>query len=453
MHARGVQASQARDASQIIKIRGQNLPPTLLHFLQTALLLLSKPITCLKKRLCVCFSARKGCKIVSFSNNKMHGRKRQTQPPSPEQTAATQAKLETYKKLAQTAIQQRLANACSPEVFELNGKLCAANPDVYSLWNHRREMLMQFETDKDTIALKALVGGELTVSAAAIQKNPKSYPAWQHRQWVVTRYHVSGVPVSQEGEGAQASSKGQVVDVSAELGLCGKLLDADERNFHCWNYRMWLTRSTSVPVEQELEYTTQRIHKNFSNYSAWHQRSHLLLSMHGASSDALLPLSTLRPELDLIRQAVYTEPDDQSPWFYRRWVVAQAWTWVGQGSHAEACQAIRLLLDDLDPIRELCALEPSAKWPLMAVAEALALLQSTEARSLASGSAFEEQITISVAEKAGMLGTQDEDKDGDPLHATWRVGRLYDALRDLDPRHAAYYDHMLAKVQATQGTG
>lgn len=29
----------------------------------------------------------------------------------------------------------------TPEAFKLNSKMLAANPDFYSMWNHRREML------------------------------------------------------------------------------------------------------------------------------------------------------------------------------------------------------------------------------------------------------------------------------------------------------------------------
>lgn len=56
------------------------------------------------------------------------------------------------------------------------------------------------------------------MTQAAIGRNSKSYPAWAHRAWVVERYLPR-------------------VDVAGELALCGQLLDADERNFHCWNYR------------------------------------------------------------------------------------------------------------------------------------------------------------------------------------------------------------------------
>ena len=89
--------------------------------------------------------------------------------------------------------------------------------------------------------------------------------------------------------------------LTMELGLCSKMLSMDERNFHCWNYRLWVIETLldelakrvkinspeTTPediwnnyqkkvVEDETKYAFSLINKNFSNYSAWHFRSKLL---------------------------------------------------------------------------------------------------------------------------------------------------------------------------------
>ena len=52
-----------------------------------------------------------------------------------------------------------------------------------------------------------------------LMKNPKSYPAWFHRKWCVTKFSA---------------------DVDKEVELTSEFLGLDERNFHCWNYRRYL---------------------------------------------------------------------------------------------------------------------------------------------------------------------------------------------------------------------
>ena len=79
-------------------------------------------------------------------------------------------------------------------------------------------------------------------------RNPKSYPSWYQRQWIVLHY----------------SSQ---VDLHQELALCHQLLELDERNFHCWNYRRFVARIADVSHEQELAFTMLKIEQNFSNYS------------------------------------------------------------------------------------------------------------------------------------------------------------------------------------------
>lgn len=48
-----------------------------------------------------------------------------------------------------------------------------------------------------------------------------------------------------------------------------------------WDYRRYVLASLPVkrPESDELAYTTRKIEANFSNFSAWHQRSKVYMSM------------------------------------------------------------------------------------------------------------------------------------------------------------------------------
>ena len=56
---------------------------------------------------------------------------------------------------------------------------------------------------------------------------------------------------------------------------------------HGWRYRRFVTANLQRVDEEELAFTEQKINENFSNYSAWHQRSLLLLRMHKDDPAAL----------------------------------------------------------------------------------------------------------------------------------------------------------------------
>lgn len=51
---------------------------------------------------------------------------------------------------------------------------------------------------------------------SALRQNFKSYGAWHHRKWILSKGHSS---------------------IDNELHLLDKFQKADSRNFHAWNYR------------------------------------------------------------------------------------------------------------------------------------------------------------------------------------------------------------------------
>lgn len=131
---------------------------------------------------------------------------------------------------------------------------------------------------------------ELALTERCLRENPKSYSSWDYRCWIIDKLPES--------------------DWKSELSFCAKCLDLDERNcklifflifqylipdfitrclinliyliyclVHCWDYRQYLVKKTGISDAEELEFSTTKIFKNFSNYSSWHYRSKILSKM------------------------------------------------------------------------------------------------------------------------------------------------------------------------------
>ena len=109
------------------------------------------------------------------------------------------------------------------------------------------------------------------------------------------------------------------------------MLLMDERNFHCWNYRLMTSllylkeipqrldlqeAATKAEVEfltKECEMAEKLIKKNFSNYSAWHYRSKLLPELYTRLPNEgpyLMPLEKIKEDLALLKHAFFTDPKD-----------------------------------------------------------------------------------------------------------------------------------------------
>jgi geranylgeranyl transferase type-2 subunit alpha len=147
--------------------------------------------------------------------------------------------------------------------------------------------------------INSLLTSELSMTTAALKAHPKVYWIWNHRQWC-----LENVPEGpgQDGADFYGWRKG---NWDRELYVVEKMLDADASNcsfpmrtpIHsvrtdgnsvvlAWNYRRYVL--ASMPVQRskvsELTYTKRKIEANFSNFSAWHQRSKVYTSLWDSGS-------------------------------------------------------------------------------------------------------------------------------------------------------------------------
>ena len=85
-----------------------------------------------------------------------------------------------YKSLVTLIFNKRREKDFSPETMMITGKVLRLNPDFYSLWNFRREILLSQVSELSTASVAQKVRNdevrdlELQISADGIKRNPKS---------------------------------------------------------------------------------------------------------------------------------------------------------------------------------------------------------------------------------------------------------------------------------------
>ncbi|KPP60436.1 hypothetical protein Z043_121567, partial [Scleropages formosus] len=278
-----------------------------------------------------CAAEKESCLVISLAVCVQHGRVKlkSTAQQEEEKRKEREKKLKIYLTSRDACFTKRKEGVLDEEVLLLTQQLLSSNPDFATLWNYRREILLHLETVRSEDEIQRLYEEELSFLEACLKVNPKSYGSWHHRGWVSTRLPRP--------------------DWARELSLCERCLSLDDRNFHCWDYRRMVVRVSGVPVDQELQFTDRLIGSNFSNYSSWHYRSTLLPLLHPGSPEAASPQrepptssacsspstspqthshrvceEQLLKEYELVQNAFFTDPNDQSAWFYYRWLLGRA---------------------------------------------------------------------------------------------------------------------------------
>ena len=447
------------------------------------------------------------------------------------------------------------------QTLELLEKVLMVNPDPMNLWNQRREILMHQQqqqqqvtvqqqhdsndkkgdqnnndTDNDNNHDMTVLERERGLTQAALKNNPKAYGPWFHRKWTIQW-------IIDKNTGTN-NTNDVVVMLREELQLTVLFLSADERNFHCWNYRRfivaclagsmdgrWIMTNNTTPttnmmmgpqlssssssvfdhrrqqqqqkrnvpeleiydnnnnnnsgaliknnivilhelIQSEFDFTTTKIHDNFSNFSALHYRSQLLdhyyyhTIQNGNTTDQheknnnyngndnnenlTMPMTMtttmleqmMEDEFQLIENGICTEPDDQSMWWYHgifldkllshsriMHSISDATTIVtlhdndgdnnnngssNSNSNSDVLSGPlrRRLEGQVDLFRELLEDSPESKWVLLGMFRVLQILISS--RSI--------------------------DDDDDERKS------LLERLRKIDSDRSKYYEHLLQKL-------
>ena len=330
----------------------------------------------------------------------MHGRVKKEKPPTNDEIENDRKKSAMYNKLLNIVFSCRQKHEMNEPVLDLTTKILKLNPDVYTVWNFRREIILRLHSGSVGVSAdvpaeripfsraKDIVAAELNLSTEAIKKNSKSYGAWYHRKWILDRFDVN---------------------ISAEFALCKEFLTFDQRNFHCWNYRRYLVSKAKVSHSAEFDFSADKISENFSNYSAFHHRSVYITSMMSCATSSCEKKALLVEEFSIIENAIFTEPDDQSAWWYYHFLLRYAGQVMDLNSYGDwfRCELHR----QLGILNNLLEVEQSSKWCMLAKIFLIA-----------------ELLKVS--------------QQGDEILCEERV-RMVEALIALDPSHVARYRYLL----------
>lgn len=209
-----------------------------------------------------------------------------------------------YRALVDKVLNLRDNRVYSLDALKETTQVLKINPEYNAAWNYRRDIIANLSNELDTDFWEK----ELAFSMSLLKDYPKVYWIWNHRSWTLSNHKDSSVKIWLR-----------------ELAIVSKVLQMDPRNYHGWHYRRILIANIERMTgesrdKEELDYATANTNKNISNYSAWHQKAVLIPKMF-EKNEIEDEREFVLKEFMYIINAIYTDAEDQSVWFYTEWFV------------------------------------------------------------------------------------------------------------------------------------
>ena len=187
-------------------------------------------------------------------------------------------------------------------------------------------------------------------------------------------------------------------------------------------------------LQLELDFSTEKINENFSNYSAFHHRSVYIKDIVNEEEFE----SILEGEFSIIESAVYTDPYDQSAWWYMQFLLVWASSIMKK---VEVASSIIWFYDLLCRqqvlLQTLLEVEKNSKWTMNA------LILLVDVFLLDDCFFFRKLKTLSKQESLDPNEPSIEN-----IKLKWKTEKrsLLEQLVELDSLHVSRYKYLMAKL-------
>lgn len=154
------------------------------------------------------------------------------------------------------------------------------------------------------------------------------------------------------------------------------MLSLDNRNFHGWGYRRIVVEALesqklsfeeklNSKTEEEFAYTTKMIESNLSNFSAWHNRSKIIVKLlEERRADDAARMRFLDNELELVQRAL-SDPSDQSLWFYHQNLICTfdpSYAAQSMAPNLTTEQRLAYVVREIENLTDMLEFDEDCKW-------------------------------------------------------------------------------------------
>ena len=209
----------------------------------------------------------------------------------------------------------------SRRVLDLTRDVIGMNGGAYTVWHHRWELVSALGVD---------LAEELRYAGTMARANPKNYQVWNHMR-------LCSQAMKASGDDARETLAWELNETHTRIAL---MMDA--KNIHAWTQRAWAVRTFGRWTD-EMEFTERMIDDDVRNNSAWNQRFFCVVGGLGGfvtstdddgTGDGADVVVLAESELAFAKSRLDKSPHNESAWNYVRGILKRpnvGWGWRGEG--------------------------------------------------------------------------------------------------------------------------